>query len=146
MIAHPILIAARKVTKNWVFLYGGFGMMAWDLFLDPQMVAAGRWKWEFSGSHVPLQPEIPLSNAFGWLLTGIGLMAILHRALRRDRRKVTRTTSIPDFYLIWTYFAGVVGNIFFFDRIGVALSGGIVFGLFLIPYLFLLRFGPPANS
>jgi len=43
MIAHPILIAARKVTKNWVFLYGGFGMMAWDLFLDPQMVDAERW-------------------------------------------------------------------------------------------------------
>ena len=146
MIAHPIFSAARKVTKNWVFLYGGFGMMAWDLFLDPQMVAAERWKWDFSGSHVPLQPEIPLSNAFGWLLTGIGLMAILHKALRRDRRKITGSTSIPDFFLFWTWFSGVVGNIFFFDRVGVAVSGGIIFGLFLIPYIFLLRFGPPANS
>jgi putative membrane protein len=146
MIAHPILIAARKVTKNWVFLYGGFGMMAWDLFLDPQMVAAERWTWEFTGSHVPLQPEIPLSNAFGWLLTGIGLIAILHKVLRRDRRKVTVPTSIPDFFLIWTWFSGVVGNLFFFDRPGVAVIGGIVFGAFLIPYLFLLRFGPPANS
>ena len=91
-------------------------------------------------------PEIPLSNAIGWLLTGIGLMAILHKVLRRDRRKVTGSTSIPDFFLIWTWFAGVVGNIFFFDRVGVAVSGGIIFGLFLIPYLFLLRFGPPANS
>jgi putative membrane protein len=146
MIAHPILIAARKVTKNWVFLYGGFGMMAWDLFLDPQMVAAERWTWEFTGSHVPLQPEIPLSNAFGWLLTGIGLIAILHKVLRRDRRKVKVPTSIPDFFLIWTWFSGVVGNLFFFDRPGVAVIGGIVFGAFLIPYLFLLRFGPPANS
>jgi len=24
--------------------------------------------------------------------------------------------------------------------------GGVVFGVFLIPYVFLLRFGPPANS
>jgi putative membrane protein len=146
MIAHPILIAARKVTKNWVFLYGGFGMMAWDLFLDSQMVDAERWKWEFTGSHVPLQPEIPLSNAFGWLLTGIGLMAILHKMLRRDRRKTTASTSIPDFFLLWTWFAGVVGNLFFFDRAGVAVIGGVVFGVFLIPYVFLLRFGPPANS
>jgi len=146
MIAHPILIAARKVTKNWVFLYGGFGMMAWDLFLDPQMVDAERWKWEFTGSHVPLQPEIPLSNAFGWLLTGIGLMAILHKMLRRDRRKTTASTSIPDFFLLWTWFAGVVGNLFFFDRTGVAVISGVVFGVFLIPYVFLLRFGPPANS
>lgn len=142
MLAHPLLIAARRVTKNWVFLYGGIGMMAWDLFLDPQMVAAERWSWSFSGAHVPFQPDIPLSNAFGWLLTGMGLMAILNLALRRDRRATT-TSAVPDFLLIWTWFAGVVGNLFFFDRPGVALIGGVVFGLVLIPYIFLLRFGPP---
>jgi putative membrane protein len=124
MIAHPLLIAARKITKNWVFLYGGLAMMAWDLFLDPQMVAAERWLWDFSGSHVPFQPEIPLSNMFGWLLTGMGLMGILNKFL----------------------FSGIVGNIFFFDRPGVALFGGVVFGLVLIPYVFVLRFGPPAND
>ena len=64
MIAHPILCAARRVAGNWVFLYGGFGLMAYDLFLDPQMVTAGRWTWEVTGSHVPFTPEVPLSNAF----------------------------------------------------------------------------------
>ena len=146
MLAHPVLLAARKVTKNWVFLYGGFGMMAWDLFLDPQMVSAERWTWDFTGSHVPFQPEIPLSNAFGWLLTGMGLMAILNAVLRVDRRKVSTSTAVPDFFLMWTWFAGVVGNLFFFDRTGVAFIGGLVFGLFLLPYIFLLRFGPPANN
>jgi putative membrane protein len=146
MLAHPVLLAARKVTKNWVFLYGGFGMMAWDLFLDPQMVSAERWTWDFTGSHVPFQPEIPLSNAFGWLLTGMGLMAILNVVLRVDRRKVSTSTAVPDFFLMWTWFAGVVGNLFFFDRTGVAFLGGLVFGLFLLPYIFLLRFGPPANN
>ncbi len=146
MLAHPVLLAARKVTKNWVFLYGGFGMMAWDLFLDPQMVSAERWTWDFTGSHVPFQPEIPLSNAFGWLLTGMGLMAILNVVLRVDRRKVSTSTAVPDFFLMWTWFAGVVGNLFFFDRTGVAFIGGLVFGLFLLPYIFLLRFGPPANN
>ena len=146
MLAHPVLLAARKVTKNWVFLYGGFGMMAWDLFLDPQMVSAERWTWDFTGSHVPFQPEIPLSNAFGWLLTGMGLMAILNAVLRVDRRKVSTSTAVPDFFLMWTWFAGVVGNLFFFDRTGVAFLGGLVFGLFLLPYIFLLRFGPPANN
>jgi putative membrane protein len=28
----------------------------------------------------------------------------------------------------------------------VALIGGVVFGLVLLPYIFLLRFGPPANN
>jgi len=146
MLAHPLLIAARKVTKSWVFLYGGLGMMAWDLFLDPQMVAAQRWTWDFTGSHVPFQPEIPLSNAFGWLLTGMGLMGILNKFLGFDRRKVGTSTAIPDFFLLWTWFAGIIGNLFFFDRSGVALIGGIVFGLMLLPYIFLLRFGPPANT
>jgi putative membrane protein len=146
MLAHPIFIAARKVTKNWVFLYGGLGMMAWDLFLDPQMVSAERWVWDFNGTSVPFQPEIPLSNAFGWLLTGMGLMAILNLALRKDRRKVATSTAVPDFFLMWTWFSGVVGNLLFFDRPGVALIGGVVFGLVLLPYIFLLRFGPPASN
>ena len=146
MLAHPIFIAARKVSKNWVFLYGGLGMMAWDLFLDPQMVSAERWVWDFTGTSVPFQPEIPLSNAFGWLLTGMGLMAILNLALRKDRRKVATSTAVPDFFLMWTWFSGVVGNLFFFDRPGVALIGGVVFGLVLLPYIFLLRFGPPASN
>ena len=146
MLAHPIFIAARKVTKNWVFLYGGFGMMAWDLFLDPQMVSAERWVWDFTGTSVPFQPEIPLSNTFGWLLTGMGLMAILNLALRKDRRKVATSTAVPDFFLMWTWFSGVVGNLFFFDRPVVALIGGVVFGLVLLPYIFLLRFGPPASN
>lgn len=45
MLAHPLLIAARRTSPHWVFLYGGAGLMAWDLFLDPQMVSADRWKW-----------------------------------------------------------------------------------------------------
>ena len=71
MIAHPCLVAARRIGKSWVFLYGALLMMAWDLFLDPLMVSAGRWTWVVKGSHVPFQPEIPLSNAFGWLLSGM---------------------------------------------------------------------------
>ena len=38
MIAHPCLVAARRIAKSWVFLYGASLMCAWDLFLDPLMV------------------------------------------------------------------------------------------------------------
>jgi putative membrane protein len=145
MLAHPVLLAARKVSKNWVFLYGGFGMMAWDLFLDPQMVSDERWKWDFTGSRVPFQPDIPLSNAFGWLLTGMGLMAILNAVLRVDRRTIFASTAVPDFLLMWTWFAGVVANLFFFNRVGVALIGGLVFGLFILPYIIVLLHGPPTT-
>jgi putative membrane protein len=143
MIAHPILCAARRVAGNWVFLYGGFGLMAYDLFLDPQMVTAGRWTWEVKGSHVPFTPEVPLSNAFGWLLSGIALIAILHVTLPRDRRKVSASFITIDIFLIWTWFAGVVSNLFFFDRPGIAFIFGLIFGAVLAPYIFSRWLGRP---
>ena len=143
MMAHPVLIAARRVAGNWVFLYGGYALAAWDLFLDPQMVAADRWRWTFDGAHVPFQPEIPLSNTFGWLLSGMALIAILHQVLPRDRRKSSASFGAVDLWLTWTFFGGVVSNLFFFDRPGVAFFGGIAFALFFLPYAFSRWLGRP---
>jgi putative membrane protein len=143
MMAHPVLIAARRVAGNWVFLYGGYALAAWDLFLDPQMVSAGRWTWTFDGPHVPFQPEIPLSNTFGWLLSGMALIAILHQVLPRDRRKSSASFGAVDLWLTWTFFGGVVSNLFFFDRPGVAFFGGIAFALFFLPYAFSRWLGRP---
>jgi putative membrane protein len=143
MMAHPVLIAARRVAGNWVFLYGGYAMAAWDLFLDPQMVAANRWRWTFDGAHVPYQPEIPLSNTFGWLLAGMALIAILHQILPRDRRKSSASFGAVDIWLAWTFFGGVVSNLFFFDRPGIAFFGGIAFALFFLPYAFSRWLGRP---
>ncbi len=143
MIAHPILCAARRVAGNWVFLYGGFGLMAYDLFLDPQMVNAGRWTWEVTGSRVPFTPEVPLSNAFGWLLSGMALIAILHLALPRDRRKVSAGFAAIDIFLIWTWLAGVISNLFFFDRPGIAFLFGLTFGAVLAPFIFSRWLGRP---
>lgn len=135
MLTHPILVAARELSPRWAIVIGGFGLMAWDLFLDPQMVSAGRWSWSDTTPNVPFQPEIPLSNTFGWLLSGIILMALLQALLPQERRKRGVNTNAGDALLIWTFFSGVVGNLFFFSRPGVALIGGLAFGLFLIPYL-----------
>ena len=52
MMVHPCLCAARRIAGNWVFLYGGALLAAWDLFLDALMVGAGRWTWEVPGAHV----------------------------------------------------------------------------------------------
>ncbi|MEJ6608001.1 MAG: carotenoid biosynthesis protein [Candidatus Planktophila sp.] len=143
MIAHPILCAARRVAGNWVFLYGGFGLMAYDLFLDPQMVSAGRWKWEVTGAHVPFTPDVPLSNAFGWLLSGMALIALMHLALPRERRKQSASFAAVDIFLIWTWFAGIISNLFFFDRPGVAFIFGATFGAVLAPFFFSRWLGRP---
>lgn len=143
MMAYPVLVAARRVTKHWVFLYGGVAMMAWDLFLDPMMVRAHRWSWSFDGPHVPFQPEIPLSNTIGWLLTGTGLIALLHLFLPHDRRKQSVSFLAIDIFLGWTLFSGIIGNLFFFHRSGIALIGGIILGLTLTPYALSRWLGRP---
>jgi uncharacterized membrane protein len=143
MLTHPILIAARKLTRQWVFLVGGYGLMAWDLFLDPQMVRDGRWRWKISGPHIPLESQIPLSNALGWLLSGIILMGALHWLLPKERKRSGVSSRICDFFLIWTFISGIIGNLFFFHMPGVALMGGIAFSVFLGPYLFRVQFGRP---
>jgi uncharacterized membrane protein len=143
MMAHPLLIVARRMSKTWTFLYGGFALMAWDLFLDPQMVGDGRWKWEVTGSHVPFQPNIPLSNMFGWLLAGIALMAILNFSLPKEQRKYGSSLTAVDIFLAWSWFGGIISNLFFFDRPGVALFGGIFYTLVLAPYFFARWLGRP---
>jgi uncharacterized membrane protein len=141
MMAYPIFLMARRLSRHWSFLVGGYGLMAWDLFLDPQMVSAGRWKWsDINGSHVPFQPEIPMSNAFGWLFAGIILMSLLNLVLPRDRR-AHAPRRIPEIFVAWTWASGIIANLFFFHRTGVAFFAGLFLGIFVIWHFIAVRFG-----
>jgi putative membrane protein len=100
------------------------------------MVGAGRWKWEVTGSHVPFTPDIPLSNAFGWLLAGLVIVGLLNVALPRERRKEAASLAAVDALLLWTLFSGFIGNLFFFDRPGLAIFGSFILGSLLTPYFF----------
>ncbi len=51
---------------------GAAALTAWDLFLDPQMISNGFWRWAHPG---PYQ-GVPLSNFAGWLLVSAVLMAV----------------------------------------------------------------------
>ena len=146
MLTYPLIIAARRAAAHWVFLYGGIGLMIWDLFLDPQMVDAGRWTWKIVGPRVPYEPMIPLSNSAGWLFSGMGLMALLHLVLPRDRRKNSINSLAPDVLLFWSFLTGIIGNIFFFHHSHIAIFAGLLFGIYLLPYIFQLRFGRPETA
>ena len=136
MMAYPALIAARRIAGSWVFLYGGAILMGWDLFLDPQMVTAGRWTWEVTGRSFPFAPEIPLSNAFGWLLSGLTLIAILHFFLPTERRKEAPSTIVVAIFLAWSLVGGFIAQFFFFNRQGLGLVAFLIYGLILSPYFF----------
>lgn len=49
----------------WFALLGAMAMTAWDLGMDPQMVARGHWVWVQGGAYF----GIPVQNFVGWLAT-----------------------------------------------------------------------------
>jgi putative membrane protein len=74
MMSYPsFVIAGWLVPSGWrrwqrllaVAALGGLVMTAWDLVMDPIMVAGGHWVWDTQGAYF----GIPLQNFCGWWLT-----------------------------------------------------------------------------
>jgi putative membrane protein len=74
MMSYPsFVIADRLIPLGWkrwqrilsVAGVGGLAMTAWDLVMDPIMVASGHWIWDVVGAY----HGIPLQNFWGWWLT-----------------------------------------------------------------------------
>lgn len=120
-------------------------MMAWHLFIDPEMSNAHRITWTFTGSHVPFENELPISNPAGWLFAGMLLIAILHFALPKERRKQGAEFVAVDIFLGWTLLSGVVDNAFFFQRPEIAIFAGAIYALVLAPYFFSRWLGRPED-
>ena len=145
MLTHPILVAARRVTKNWTFIYGGAMIMAWHFFLDPQFATAHRVKWTFTGARVPFEKELPLSNPAGWLFAGMLLIAVLNLILPKERRKQGAEFATVDIFLAWTLLAGLADYLFFFHRPATAIFAGLIYAIILAPYFFTRWLGQPGD-
>lgn len=145
MMAYPCLLLGRCLARGRrapavrVAVTGGVTLAAWDLFLDPQMVAAGHWAWAFPSPALPGVPGIPLTNYAGWLLVAVVMVAALDRVLvgRADGDH-----AVPAALLAWTWLGSSVGNAVFFGRPLVALWGFAAMGLFCTPYLLRARRRP----
>jgi putative membrane protein len=81
MMSYPsLVIADRLIPSGWkrwahilsVAAVGGLAMTAWDLVMDPIMVAGGHWVWDVHGAY----HGIPLQNFAGWWLTTFTTFAL----------------------------------------------------------------------
>jgi putative membrane protein len=157
-------------------LLAGLGLAAWDLFLDPQMVAEGYWVWRDPRPSLPGAPDVPLSNYLGWLVVAVALMALLSLSLRqwsiqRDPGRADRTGSTivygaarsamlhadplpatlradaPMYALyLWTYASAVLAHAVFLGLPASALWGGIGMGLVAVPLAVALAVGSGRRS
>jgi len=117
----PALEVGRAVTRHPVgsVAVGAAALTAWDLFLDPQMVAEGYWAWAVDGAY----EGIPLSNYAGWLGVGLAVLAVLAR-IRPDG-----PAHVPMLALYtWWVVMSTVGALVFFDRPLVGVVGGAGMG------------------
>ena len=68
---------SRRVAPRWrtpaFIILSALAMTAWDLFLDPQMVAWGLWEWQNPGGYF----GIPWSNYLGWLLVSAAITGLV---------------------------------------------------------------------
>lgn len=139
MMTYPCLLLARRLAgphgRLPVALLGGGTLAVWDLFLDPQMVAAGHWTWLHPVPALPGVPGVPLTNYAGWLLTGVLLIGLLDRALPASSPAGTWSHAVPATVLGWTWLGSVLANLAFFDRPWLALYGGVAMGAAVLPYL-----------
>ncbi|MFC3500467.1 carotenoid biosynthesis protein [Micromonospora krabiensis] len=109
------------------------GLATWDLFLDPQMVAEGYWRWLDATPALPGLPGVPVSNYLGWLLFAL-LLASALRPLAGPPVAVTDGRDAPLVALyLWTYASSVLAHAVFLDLPASALWGAVGMGATAVP-------------
>jgi len=112
---------ANRIRPHWQFLVfvslSALAMAAWDLLMDPMMVAWGMWAWEAPGGYF----GIPWSNYLGWVLTS----TLITAAIR------PRNLPIAPLLLIYTitWLLETGGMALFWSLPGPALIGGLGMGI-----------------
>jgi putative membrane protein len=126
-------------------ILAALAMTAWDLSLDPRMVADGNWIWHDGGAYF----GIPLSNFAGWIITSAMIYAVWMLLDKRDWRLGIEDSNVqsPLFNLqsqlpIWAYIITWIGesmaNALFWGGPLVALWVFVAMGLFAVPALRIL--------
>jgi putative membrane protein len=113
-------------TRAGAIAAGAVALTAWDLFLDPQMIRNGFWRWAHPG---PYQ-GVPLSNFAGWLLVSAVLMAVFDGLLRSKSRQITPNhPGLLATYTVMAVLETVGFAVIFHHGRAIALAGAVGMGI-----------------
>jgi len=131
-MAWPAWLAAGRLAGALParVVLAGLGLASWDLFLDPQMVTEGYWRWADPHPALPGVPGIPVGNYLGWLAVAVAMMAVL--AAVPAVRAPGADGPMYALYL-WTYASSVLAHAVFLDLPASAAWGGAGMGLVAVP-------------
>ncbi len=94
------MIAIAVAPRGRALLLAPLALVAWDLGLDPLMVAQGFWVFAADSPYY----GVPLSNFVGWALAGVILVALLLRIEPRLRDEAS-----PELRLVFLVQAFLMG-------------------------------------
>lgn len=132
MLAWPAALVARRIatTAHARVLIGGWALASWDLFLDPQLVAAGAWRFADPNPHLPAVPAVALTNYAGWLLVAT-LISLAVQAILGGTRPVDDRWMVALY--LWTYLSSIVALAAFLDLSAAAFWHALGMGVVAVP-------------
>ena len=138
MMAWPAYLVGVRLARGPVarVAVAAVALASWDLFLDPQMVDAGHWRWADPTPGLPGVPTVPLTNYAGWVAVALVLMAVLARVVPVEPEP---GDAVPYALYLWTYASSVLAHLAFFGLPASAGWGGVGMGAVAVPLALALR-------
>lgn len=143
---YPVWCVASRLTRARLprIVLATIGVVGWDLYLDPQMVADGQWRWCVTDAGLPGVEHIPLTNYAGWVVVALA-MAVLVTLLdvldRRPRTTPLRHDAVPTALFLWTWLGSALAHAVFLDAPELrysAVYGAVAMGVLGVPLLVVL--------
>ncbi len=140
-MAWPAWLAALRVARRPLarIAVAGAGLAAWDVFLDPQMVAERYWRWADPTPALPGVPGIPIGNYLGWLGFALVLMAALATVAGRAASAPLPSDAPALALWLWTYASSVLAHAVFLSLPASAAWGALLMGAAVLPLIPRLR-------
>jgi putative membrane protein len=140
-MAWPAWLAALRLARSRPIriALAAVGLAAWDLFLDPQMVAEGYWTWRDPTPALPGVPGVPIGNYLGWLGFALVLMGALSAAAGRSAAAPAGGDRPLLALWFWTYASSVLAHAVFLGLPASAAWGGVFMGAVVLPLAVRLR-------
>jgi uncharacterized membrane protein len=134
MLAWPAALVSRRLAATFAtrVLLGAWALAVWDLFLDPQMVAAGHWRWADPAPHLPGVPSVPISDYLGWFAVSVLMSLVLQRVLVGAAGTRGEDRWPLAFYL-WTWLSSTLALAAFLGLGAAALWGFLAMGTVAVP-------------
>lgn len=145
MLAWPATVVARSIVAGPVarVAVGAWALTAADLFLDPQLVALGAWRWAEPAPYLPGLSTVPLTNFAGWLAVSLVLSAVLQRMVGDAAHG---SDALATGLYLWLWIGWTVAQLIFLDLRASAAWGFAAMGSVGLPLIRHLATAPVARE